>query len=426
MSNMLKFLKKIFRGEEQETRKVTHMSLQNLEEWLNEKSKPLMEEVQQRAGEILMKVSEEVQRARFNIDALENAKLQNPNIPFKAKQYMEGNRKAYARSVSSFLGHMEINNKDYFYLLGFCSTFEGLIADLNNGTLRSYTILQEFFAHETGKIAQNLRNFDSLFREMKTILNNERLVAVNRSIEKIKSLKAKCRQKINLDVDSKNAEASLKIATEEKNALIADIEKFNSSDAHSAFLSLNEERKAKARAFYEDENSILQIFSTLERPLRKYSHTAFGHEEIVLDYLSNPVETLANDKNLEIIEVLKELENSLMKNNIKLDDRKREKSLEEIKKLNREFLEQFAKKYFSFKSEMEELENRINATGVAEKFRSFNRQLEDVNLRIEKNGQEFEKLKNEAAKLEDSITALNNEIENQLSSLFNEEIKITY
>src|SRR3989338_5565014 len=140
---MLNFLKKIFQNEAQEAKKATEISMQNLEESLYEKSKPLREEVQQLIEEALMNVNEELQRARINVDILENAKLQNPNIPFKAKQYMECNRKAYIRAVNSFLGHMEINNKDYFYLLDFAKLFDELLNDLKKGTLSSYTILQD-------------------------------------------------------------------------------------------------------------------------------------------------------------------------------------------------------------------------------------------------------------------------------------------
>ena len=424
MDKMLEFLKKIFKNEEQEVKKITEISLQNLEEWLNEKSKPLMEEVQQQIGEILMKVNEELQRARFNVEVLENAKLQNPNIPFKAKQYMEGNRKAYMRAVNSFLGHMEINNKDYFYLADFCKLFDELIDDLNKGTLRSYTILQEFFAHETSKIAQNLKSFDNLFKELKGVLNNEKLVAVNNAREKMQSLKAKTRQKINLDVDLKNAEAGLKLASEEKNSTIADIEKFSKGGEHNNFLKLNEEKKNKATAFYNDESQILQSFSVLERALRKYSHIAFEHEEIVLDYLNKPIETLANDKNLTILEILKNLERLLQENKLQIDEKKKEKSLEEIKRLNKEFLEQFVKKYFSFKAEIEEIENKIKATGVYEKFRNFNRQLDDTNLSIEKTNEEFEKLKNDVDKLNYAIESLRKEIESDVRETFNEEIKV--
>jgi hypothetical protein len=319
---------------------------------------------------------------------------------------------------------MEINNKDYFYLAGFGKLFDELIDDLNKGTLRSYTILQEFFAHEVGKIAQNLKNFDNLFRELKSILNSEKMVSINNAREKIQSLKAKSRQKINLDVDLKSAEAGLKLANGEKNSIIASIEKFSKGEEHNSFLRLNEEKKSKAKSFYDAQSNMLQSFSVLERSLRKYSHIAFEHEEIVLEYLNDTVEALANDKGLVILEVLQNLKKLLLENQLKIDDKKKEKSLEEIRKLSREFLEQFIKRYFSFKSEMEELDAKIKAAGVAEKFREFNKQLEDVNFRIEKNNEEFEKLKGDFGRLANSIENLKTEIENDIRNIFVEETSI--
>ena len=396
----------------------------NLEEWLNEKSKPSMEEVQQKINEILVKVDEELQRARVNLEVLENAKLQNPNIPFKAKQYMEGNRKAYIRAVNSFIGHMEINNKDYFYLVDFCKLFDELLNDLNKGTLRSYTILQEFFANETNRIAQNLKNFHIIFSDLKSALNGKEIVSINATIEKIQSLKAKTKQKINLSVDFKNTEVAIRLANGEKDAIMAEIEKFNKSDDHNKFLKLNEERKDTTKKFYEDENLIMQSFSVLEKPLRKYSHVAFEHEEVVLDYLKNPIETLANDKNLKIIEILEKLEKLMRENGLQIDDKKKEKSIEEIKKLNKGFLEQFLKKYSSFKVEIEVIDGKIKASGVPERFRNFNGQLEDVNLKIEKNSQEFDRLKNEVIRIENTIAGLTSEIESSVKDIFGEGIKI--
>lgn len=421
---MLKFIKKIFQNERQEVKEAMEIRLDSLEEWLNEKSKPLLEDVRQHTEEILMKSDEELQRTRFNIEVLENAKLQNPNIPFKAKQYMEGNRKAYIRAINSFLGHMEINNRDYFYLLDFCSMFDKLINDLNKGTFRSYQILQEFFANETNKIALNLRNFDIIFKELKSVLNNEKVTAVNDLKEDIKSLKIKIKQKINLDVDLKNMEAGLALANGEKDALMADIESFGRSDAHNNFLNLSEEKKNKAAAFYNDESQILQSFSVLERPLRKYSHIAFEHEELILDYLKQPIETLANDKNMAILDILNNLEKVLTEDRLQVDDRKKEKSLEEVKKMNREFITLFLKKYHSFKADMEELEKKIKLTGVAEKLREFNRQLEDTNLRIEKVNVEFNKLKNDSERLNEALSSLTVNIGNYIKKIFGEEVRI--
>lgn len=421
---MLEFLKKIFQNEEQEVKKVLKINLQSLEEWVNEKSKPIKEDIDQRTEKILMKVNEEIQKVRFNTEILENAKLQNPNIPYKAKQYMEGNRKAYIRAINSFLGLMEINNKDYFYLFDFCEQFDKLINDLNKGTLRSYTILQEFFANETNKIAENLKNFDNLFGDLKLTVNDKDILMINNIKEKISSLKAKTRQKINLDVDFKNAEADLILMQDQKDDIMADIINFNESEEHLKFLQLNEEKKNKQDTLYDDENQILQCFSVLERPLRKYSHVAFEHEEIVLDYLKQPIETLANDRNQQILDILKNLKDLLNENKLQIDDKRKEKSLEKIKKLNSEFIEQFLKRYRSFKAEMEEIENKIKASGIPEKMKNFNKHLEEINSRIEKNNEEFNKLKNDIIKSTNSIEELKNEIESSVKEIFYEEIKI--
>jgi len=422
---MLDFLKKIFKNEsEQEIKQATEIKLQHMKSWLDEKSKPLTEELKHQIEGILMKVNEEIERTRFNVEVLENAKLQNPNIPFKAKQYMEGNRKAYIKSINSFLGHMEINNKDYFYLLDFCKEFDELINDLNKGTIRSYTILQEFFANETNKIAQNLKNFDTLFSELKSVLNNEKMVAVNNTMEKIEDLEAKSKQKINIDVDFRNIEASLKLANEEKEAIMADIISFSKSEEHTNFLNLSEEKKSKEKEFYQNQDVILQSFSIIERPLRKYSHIAFEHEELVLDYLKNPIEMIASDKEMKILKILKNIEKMLNENQIQIDDKKKEKALDEIKKLNKEFIEQFQKKYLSFKSDIEEIEDNIKSSGVPDKLKNFNKKLEDTNFRIEKNNEDYNKLKDEIEKLEKSISSMKSEIESSVKEIFNEDARI--
>src|SRR3989338_3484562 len=98
-----------------------------------------------------------------------------------------------------------------------------MLNDLHNGTLRSYTILQEFFANETSKIAQNIKNFDNFFRELKSVFKAGRMVAIDHAIEKIRELKAKTNQKKNMDIGLKDAEASVMLAKNDKDSLMAQI-----------------------------------------------------------------------------------------------------------------------------------------------------------------------------------------------------------
>ena len=84
------------------------------------------------------------------------------------------------------------------------------------------------------------------------------------------------------------------------------------------------------------------------------------------------------------------------------------------------------KKYFSFKAEVEEVESRIKSSGVPEKFRNFNEQLEEINLRIEKDNYGFNRLKSEVVKAANSIENLKNEIESDVKTIFGEEIKVVF
>lgn len=423
---MLEFIKKIFKnGDVHESKKGINIQFLNLEEWINEKSKPLMEDTNQKIEEILMKVNDEIEKSMMNVEILENARLQNPNIPYKAMQYMHGNRKTYARGINSFLGQMKINNREYFYLLDFCNQFDKLLFDLNKGTLRSYTILQEFFANETNAIAQNLRNFDSFFKALKSALNSEKMLAVNNTKEQIQEFKAKIKQKINLEVDLRNSEAELKLANNEKSEALEDIEKFHKSKEHGDFLNLNEDKKNKASSFYNDENKILQSFFVLERALRKYSHVVFEHEEIALKYISHPIETLSNDKDLVILKILDNLKNLLNENKLQIDEKKKEKSLEEIGKLSEEFFRKFLEKYVCFKLEIEELDNKIKLLGVADKNKKFGNRIEKTNMAIEKYLGESSQLKSEIAKNEAAMTNLKDSIKNSVKGIFNEEVEIT-
>jgi hypothetical protein len=319
---------------------------------------------------------------------------------------------------------MEVNNRDYHYLVEFCNEFEKMIEELNTGTLRSYTILQEFFANESGKIAKNLRNFDMLFKELKMELGSERLVSANSAIEKAKDLEAKTKQKLNMSLEIKDTEASLQVVEREKNSILKEIGDFSKSQEHENFLKLTEERKSKTSSFFNDEDQLTQYFSVIERPLRKYSHTAFEHEELVLGYLKDPVGALSNDKDLKIADALASLKSMISEGKLQFDERKKEKAVEAIEKMDKIFLKNFAEKCYSFKSEMKDIDNKIIASGVAEKFRSLNKQLENANLRMESISAELGRAKIDHEKASAAVDLMKKEIESSVNSMFKLEISI--
>ena len=423
---MLKFIRKIFQEDQKGQKESFSVSLQYLEEWVSEKSKPAFEELKQKTDEILMHVGEELERTRTDLERLENAKLQNPNIPFKAKQYMEGNRKSYSRSMNSFLGNLEINNRDFFYLTDYCDKFDQRLDELGKSTIRSYTILQEFFSNETDKVTKDIKRFDDLFRQLKSELKNEKIVSINLLKEKAQSLRLKSNARLNLQMDLKNAEASLAIAQKEKEDLMRSIESFEKSEEHNNFLKSIEDKKTRAKELRDFEDGLFQSFSVLEKALRKYSHIAFEHEEMILKYLHDPIGSISDDPELKIHNALTSLLSVLEENNLIIEEKKREKSIEEIKKLSRDFLSQFRENHFALKDGLKEVEDRLNRSGVQQKFRELNLRLQDTNLRTEKLSKECNQSKSDALKMDEAMLTLKTDIEKSVKSLFNEEINIAF
>ena len=422
---MLEFIRKIFREEQKEDASV-ELKLNELILWVDESSKPLMEEMAQKKEGLLMRINDEIQLTRTNLEHLQFAKLQNENIPYKAKQYMEGNRESYIRGVNSFLGKVEINNKEMPYLAAFSKEFVSISDELGKATLRSYAILQEFFANEVNAITKNIRNIDKCFKEIDILLNGEEMKDINELKNSIKSLQAMKKNALNLTLDIKSKGAGIELASRDKETLLNSIEEFNKSEEHNHFITLNEEKKNRTAYFEKSKGSLYQSFGILERPLRKYSHMAFEHEELALKYLKEPVDAILNDSNLLISHLLENMKEFIVKNKISLDEKKKEKSLEEISRLSKPFLENYRKELVSMSNDLREIEIKINQSGVAEKFKAFNKELDGINKALDIQSREFESMKSDFSKLQEDISQQKSKVEGQIRKLFGKNVVISF
>src|SRR3989338_3831122 len=111
---------------------------------------------------------DESARTRENIARLKEGKLLNRNVEERHLQILEGNRSAYIKKVEQFLEDIDSSQplgkeKAQETAALFRVSLEGFV----KSTQKSYFILQEFLANESGVIAGNLKRFDSLISEIK-------------------------------------------------------------------------------------------------------------------------------------------------------------------------------------------------------------------------------------------------------------------
>jgi len=415
---MFKFLKRLFSEEKPSEEKV---SIGDLREWFNSKSKEEYNKLDSDILTIKNKIKNEKGKTKNNLEILKNAKLQNPNIPFKAKQMMEGNRDAYIRSVNIFLGNIDLE-KGYDELLEFCSSFDNLVSSFGKSTAKSFHILQEFFSHESGAIAVNIKNFDKLIKELK-----ERIKATDFSlIEKIKNDISDLNNKIKQKEGNKK---NLSESEEEKSKLIKtkegieqEINKIKKSDEFGELSDLKQKREEISSEIKDIEAKLIHSFSILEKAFKKYVRMAYQDEDLLKKYIEMPIKALIFDKELKILKLLDNVKKNILKNAIELDGKKKNKSLEEIERLDKEFFNNFLKRYDGLKKELSTVEKEIDENKTLKKINELNEKLEDTFGNIENINNKIENLKTEIEKVD--VGEIKKGLEKEINYLLKRDVVI--
>ena len=154
---MLNFLKRLFKQGEQEAEKEI-IKLENLESWLGNRFEHFHKNLGYNLKAYIERIDNEISKARENLDILRSAKLHNPNITVKEKQFMEGNRDAYTKRAEAFLKNLDFGEKDYNSVIALCSYFNKDLESFGKSTFKAYQVLKHFFANESKMVAINIKN----------------------------------------------------------------------------------------------------------------------------------------------------------------------------------------------------------------------------------------------------------------------------
>jgi len=331
---MLQFIKNFFIKKEPQTENI---ALNELNEWLDMKTKPIFEVLRNKINEIIKEIESEKEIVFENIKKLENAKLQNPNIPERVKTITEGNRSAFVKKVTYLFNNVDLKYQNFNEIIKKCNGFEKEIDLMAKSTARSYQVLNEFFAREAENIATNIKKIETYGKDIKNLIKDHKITEIEKTKKDIIDLQTKIKLKESLSNELSEEKNNL---NKLKNKLIeieSKIAQLNSSDDYKNFKTLLEERKKLDMELKDIENKLFHDFSVLEKALKKYAKIAFENEESIKDYLESPVKALINDKNIKISNILNNLEKNITDNKLELDKKKSEKSLIKIRELNKEY-----------------------------------------------------------------------------------------
>jgi uncharacterized protein YukE len=413
---MFNFLKKLFAKEEIPEESV---SLEQLSTWLDEKIKPISDNLNNNINQIITKINEEKDKVKENLKILEDAKLQNPKIPERAKTIMEGNRTGFIKKVSYFFENLDIKNEAS--IVEKCKNIKNEIESLGKGTARSYQVLNEFFAREAENIAINIKNIENYSNEIVTASTNSKLSNTDKIKDNISNIKKKINIRKDYTSQLENQQQELNQSKDKRSKTENNINGEKSSKEYKEYEKLLEEGEKTNSKLNEIESTLFHDFSALEKALKKYAKIAFENEKLILEYLSNPTITLIKDTEFKISEILGKLKVAIEHDELELDDKKKSKAVSKINDLDEVYLNKLKEDYKNAKERLNNLNAEINNNTSKKSLDTLNEEFKIINQNIESLSHTIDSLNNELGKID--IKQLKENLQEEVSSTTN--IKVT-
>ncbi|MBL7055745.1 hypothetical protein ISS07_02425 [Candidatus Woesearchaeota archaeon] len=393
---MLKLIKKFFAKEEKEEIKV---NFSDLDKFLKEKEKELDNKIRESINELLFSIKKEASGSKSNLDKLEQAELQNPNIPPRAKTIMQGNRDAFTKKTSDFFSNLNLEYEHIDEIRKKCDGIKKNIDNLASSTQRSYTILNEFFAREISPISENIRKVSNYIKDLQNLIDHSSLSGTKKIKSSYEEMQRKIKQKSNFVQEEKEKTKELIKGKEKLGKLNKELTGKKESAEYSSYEKVMEEKEKKIEELRDVENSLINDLSPLGKAMKKYSRIAFGNEKIIENYLNSPMNALLKDELMEIVKILGNIEHSIKENKLDMDQKKNEKALSKIKDLDSIYFNSIREKYKKNEKNLEEIKEKLNNNKIKEEIDSLNEEISKANSDVHKKEESLNTVKNEINKI---------------------------
>jgi len=415
---MLNFLKKLFAKEEVQEEKI---ELDELNNWLDEQTKPIIEDLRAKINQIINKINDEKQKVSENIKKLGSAKLQNPKIPERVKTIMEGNRTAFIKKVSFFFDNIDLDYNDHNEILEKCNKIKNEIELLGKGTMRSYQVLNEFFAREAENMAINIKKVENYSNEIINLINNSKILNTGKIKNNIIDIHNKIKLKESLTIELENNNKNIQNDKNKKLEIENKINELKSSNDYKDYEKLLEENEKIKTKLNNIENALFHDFSVLQKALKKYAKIAFENEKLIVEYLDRTIITLIKDNELKIVNILDSMKNAIERDELDLDKKKGEKALGKIHELDGVYFTKIKDDFKNAKARLNDIGSKIKNNNSKKDLDELNIELKDVIQDIENLNNKILNLNNEIEKID--IVKLKGNLVNELNDLTN--IRIT-
>jgi len=350
------------------------------------------------------RINELSETIKQRCDELGKAELQNKNIPLRALTIMEGNRKAYIQKTIHFTGRIKGILDELETLTNSSSIIEGVskmnevFDEYGKSTQKPYYILQEFFANESHRIANDIKKISESIGNFKDDLKKSDIHKFQKVLDLLNKIKNREQRKKELENQKKKLGKDLD--EDEKNISILkhEIKKIKESPEFNELSKLNDKLRITENEQKRFSDEMYYKLAPLSRALRKYAKISLDEKSIEM-IVSEPFKAMAELETETLNKVFSALAKSIKEGNIVLKENVRKKNLEILNKINPEFVKNAQAKIKSQKDNIQKISAAVEKNTLWS-------EIDDLNKKIEKNQQHLSYLKKEIQNAEHELSKI--------------------
>jgi len=358
----MQWLKKIFYKKK---------TAEEVKQWVTEEQERLDKEQQN----VINAAKEEYPQLLINtkqaIVALERAELRNPNIPERAKHFMQGNRDQFLKLTNKLVENLLVP-KDAPDM----SQLDLLFHQYAQNTARPAAILSEFLGEEVKKIRSELATIETKTNEIKKALAQKE--QISKIAEIIQNIDKTGIEKETVKKQQTEFQAQLRQLTGKRDVLKKEKEEFTTKPEYQ---KVKEDIVTAAKERQEAEQEITGLFLALSDAIKKYAHNT--KNEKLSAYAEKPIDALIHDYSLGIIKHVKGIEDAIKQGQLELKPERTQKAMEALKKITKENLGGMIHRYANAKKRETDIHHDVAQRAVMKEYEQYAVDIKTVNAEIE-------------------------------------------
>ncbi len=424
---MFNFLKKLFRGKHSDIIKVV-IELDQIDDELNKHYENIVSRLEKRISNLENLFLNYVNSLAKMAEQLRNAEIKL-KIDEKTKAVVISQRDNYLKHLNlliELLKSIKLSSIDEFAKGIFL--VEAKLNAFFKSAVKSRELAKHLFFDEIESVDKALNFIRRLIEDSKAVLEENNILLFYKLREKhetFKSVSTKRREAADLILDAKKKLVEL---GHEKESLEHELEALKHDPKFSEFAILQKENDELESAIERLKSRTLELFSPIQRPLRKFSRIVSEKEDVKLieAYLRDPFGTLIVDEKLRILKLLADLKRCVSMDQIDLKDKKKETVFSHVEKINFSVLNSILEDYKSICEKKMLVKKKLYNNQITLRKKEIQYRLEYLDAKIREEKERLLRTEERKKRLDDEFFSLKKEFENGLGKFLGKEVTISF